>query len=100
MNLLFPPPFALPPRIENNIESWNWIESLPELKNYLLNNGYEKILDLDEHNIRLAHYYQSGPDENPNSISYHGQVHCYFEIDENHIDFCKKFFASSSIFSM
>ena len=47
----------LPPRIENEIDDLPWASELPELRNYLVNNSYEKIVDLEERNLRLARFY-------------------------------------------
>ena len=45
----------LPPRIENEIEEQPWARN--ELGKYLVNNSYEKIVDLDERYFRLARFY-------------------------------------------
>ena len=81
-------PQVIPPRLENEIESWSLV---PKLKEYLLNNSYEKIVDLDENNFRLACFYKTDSRQN---------MHTYFEIDEAYINFSKTFFASPTVMQM
>ena len=59
---------------------------MPGLRNYLVNNSYDKIVDLEERNLRLASFYQVNPKRK--------EVHTYFEIDENHIDYYQEFLSN------
>ena len=57
-----------------------------ELREYLNNNGYEKLVDLEERNFNIAKNYchQKKP----------ASFHAYFEIDQDHLEFKESFFSA------
>ena len=51
-----------------------------EIRDYLENNSYDKVVDLEEHNFQIARYYRY--QDNPRF-----NVYTYFEVDHDYTEF-------------